>query len=58
MLTLGLEEPAIEPTAVANAVVSQLLKTEGAQLVLPHRISILSALRGVFDWFGKRPKRR
>lgn len=55
MLILGLEEPAVEPAAVAKAVVFQLLKAESAQLVLPHRFRILSALRGVVDWFEKGP---
>jgi hypothetical protein len=46
----------LEPAMVAKAVVSQILKAESAQLVLPERFSILSALRGVFNWFEEDPR--
>lgn len=40
----------IEPITVANAVVTQVLKGESAQLILPGRYAALSLLRGTSSW--------
>lgn len=46
-----INEFVLEPTTVANAVVAQIFKGEGAQLVLPGRYSWVSGLRGFPGWF-------
>lgn len=40
----------MEGETVAEAVVSQVLSTEGAQLVLPPRLGVLACVRGFPSW--------
>lgn len=40
----------MEGETVADAIVSQVLSTEGAQLVLPQRLSVLACVRGFPNW--------
>jgi hypothetical protein len=56
MSALGRKTSTVNPKTVAKAVISQLIKASSAQLVLPHRFSILSALREVSNWFEQGPK--
>jgi hypothetical protein len=50
MSAFSRKDPALEPATMAKAVISQLIRGESAQLVLPERFSILSPLRGVYNW--------
>jgi hypothetical protein len=51
----GRKNSILEPATVAKLVVSQLLKAESAQLMLPDRFSILSALWDVVIWVEEGP---
>jgi hypothetical protein len=46
----GWKEFTMEPGTVADAIVSQLLKGESAQLILPSRFGIASGVRGWPSW--------
>jgi hypothetical protein len=44
------KEFTLEPETVADAVVSQVLKGESAQLILPARFTMIAGLRGWPSW--------
>ncbi len=44
------KEFTLEPETVADAVVSQVLKGESAQLILPSRFTMVAGLRGWSSW--------
>jgi all-trans-retinol dehydrogenase (NAD+) len=44
------KEYVLEPTTVADAVVSQIFKGESAQLILPGRLGVMSTVRGWPSW--------
>lgn len=46
----GFSEFILEPETVAEAVVSQVLKGEGAQLIFPARFSGVTTIRGWPSW--------